>query len=583
MYDNTLFIVTPSKSSVNGNFMTSINLILNSGLSHELGMNVMFELALGKSNIVHARSILLSRWFDKSKDGDLFLFIDSDHVFTRDDIIAAVKLRECDVACGIYCNATGNPNAYAMDLEALLDNMRDNRLYYAGTGFMLIRRPICEKMLELIRELDGDTRFAINATDESNIIPFFRTRFIEPEANLNPRDRKHWLGEDYAFCWMVRQCGGVIRGFLSQTLGHEVLNVRHFYPDNYKTRTWSKGSIVYVCGNSRVKFDPTCTNLGGSEKAVIELCKRWKSNPNVTSVTVFGNVNEGVYNGVEYRSFEKMDMTAQYDTVILWRRFGCQTLPQIKANKIMVDLHDCTKMHPELINTKADKVFLKSHFHRSLNMDVPDHKVCIIPNGIEDSVLNTAKSSRITKRYPKRFIYASCYTRGLEKILKYCWPIIRRNVPDAELHCFYGMELCTSTERKMFENLFKNTKGVYDHGRVSIDEIIKEKQQSSFHIYLTDSILEIDCISIRESALLGCIPLITPEGVFKERQGMFYKIDRSKSNEIRDYEDVANKISNLVNDDASVKKCRQMIKSKVIESEPSWKEIADAWLENIFT
>ena len=145
------------------------------------------------------------------------------------------------------------------------------------------------------------------------------------------------------------------------------------------------------------------------------------------------------------------------------------------------------------------------------------------------------------------------------------------------------MELCTSTERKMFENLFKNTKGVYDHGRVSIDEIIKEKQQSSFHIYLTDSILEIDCISIRESALLGCIPLITPEGVFKERQGMFYKIDRSKSNEIRDYEDVANKISNLVNDDASVKKCRQMIKSKVIESEPSWKEIADAWLENIFT
>jgi glycosyltransferase involved in cell wall biosynthesis len=583
MYDNTLCIVTPCKSSVNGKFMTSINQILTSGLSHELGMNVLFDLSLGKSNIVHARSILLSKWFDKSKDGDLFLFIDSDHVFTKGDIIAAVKLKECDIACGIYCNATGEPNAYAMNLDALLDNMRDNRLYYAGTGFMLIRRSICVKMLELIRELDGDTRFAINADTESNIIPFFRTRFIEPEANLSPRDKKHWLGEDYSFCWMVRQCGGVIRGFLSYTLGHEVLNVRHFYPDNYKTHTRSNGSIVYICGNSAVKFDPTCTDLGGSEKAVIELCKRWKSNPNVTDVTVFGNVNEGVYNGVEYRSFEKINMDEQYDTVILWRRFGCQVLPHIKANKIMIDLHDCSKMYPELIRMKVDKVFMKSGFHRSLNKDIPDNKVCIIPNGIEDDVLNAAKSYKITKRYPKRFIYASCYTRGLEKILKHCWPIIRKNVPDAELHCFYGMELCNPTERNMFEKLFRNTKGVYDHGRVSINEIIKEKQQSSFHIYLTDNIGEIDCISIRESALLGCIPLITPEGVFRERHGMFYKIDRSESNEIRDYEEVANKISNLANDDATVKKCRQIIKKKAIESEPSWKEVADAWLENILT
>jgi glycosyltransferase involved in cell wall biosynthesis len=240
-------------------------------------------------------------------------------------------------------------------------------------------------------------------------------------------------------------------------------------------------------------------------------------------------------------------------------------------------------MYPELIRMKVDKVFVKSGFHRSLNKDMPDNKVCIIPNGIEDDVLNAAKSYKITKRYPKRFIYASCYTRGLEKILKHCWPIIRKNVPDAELHCFYGMELCNPTERNMFEKLFRNTKGVYDHGRVSINEIIKEKQQSSFHIYLTDNIGEIDCISIRESALLGCIPLITPEGVFRERHGMFYKIDRSESNEIRDYEEVANKISNLANDDATVKKCRQIIKKKAIESEPSWKEVADAWLENILT
>jgi hypothetical protein len=232
-YENTLHIVTPAKSNVNGNFMNCMNTVLHSDITTHIKMNLSFQLFLGKSNIIHARSIVLTNWYDNSKDGDMFLFIDSDHTFSKNDIIKAVNLKDCDLACGIYPNSMGTPTAFAVDLNAFLDNYRDNRILYAGTGFMLIKRPICRKIIDLIDKMDGESRFCIEDKNP-NIIPFFKTRFVDPENGLEPVDKKHWLGEDFSFCWMVRQCEGVIRGFISNTLGHEVLNVRGFVPDNFK-------------------------------------------------------------------------------------------------------------------------------------------------------------------------------------------------------------------------------------------------------------------------------------------------------------------------------------------------------------
>lgn len=229
----TLHIVTPAKAHVHGKFVQCINQTLCSDLSRQLNTKVSFELFLGKSNIVQARSIALTRWYDNSEDGDMFLFIDSDHVFTNEDIVKIATLKDCDVACGIYPNHAGTPTAFAVDLEAFLDNYRDNRLLYAGTGFMLIHRSICTKIIEHIHNEHGFSRVCNDGNHDKHIVPFFRSQFIDSENGIEPLDVKHWLGEDFSFCWLVRQCGGVIRGFLSQTLGHEVMHVRNFYPDNF--------------------------------------------------------------------------------------------------------------------------------------------------------------------------------------------------------------------------------------------------------------------------------------------------------------------------------------------------------------
>jgi hypothetical protein len=51
---------------------------------------------------------------------------------------------------------------------------------------------------------------------------------------------------------------------------------------------------------------------------------------------------------------------------------------------------------------------------------------------------------------------------------------------------------------------------------------------SSFQLYVTNTISEIDCISIKESVLAGCIPIISNFGVFEERDGIHYDFNDEK-------------------------------------------------------
>jgi hypothetical protein len=144
------------------------------------------------------------------------------------------------------------------------------------------------------------------------------------------------------------------------------------------------------------------------------------------------------------------------------------------------------------------------------------------------------------------------------------------------------MELSSIVLKNKINKLFNETDGVYDHGRVDMSEIIKEKQKSSFHIYLTDSPSEIDCISVRESALLGCIPLITRENVFNERIGKFFKMDR-QNNEIESYKDIANDIVNMINDEKYTDNIRNELQEQALKVEPSWNTVANEWIKSIIS
>jgi hypothetical protein len=100
-------------------------------------------------------------------------------------------------------------------------------------------------------------------------------------------------------------------------------------------------------------------------------------------------------------------------------------------------------------------------------------------------------------------------------MLKYGWPIIKSKVPEAELHIYYGMDLLPADFKNVLLPMLKKN-GVYEHGRVSHGEILNAKLESSIHYYV-GCLLETDCISVKESVFTDCIPVVSSNSVFRER------------------------------------------------------------------
>ena len=113
--------------------------------------------------------------------------------------------------------------------------------------------------------------------------------------------------------------------------------------------------------------------------------------------------------------------------------------------------------------------------------------------------------------------------------------------------------------------------GVMDHGRRPMCEIIKEKWRSTFHLYITECIGEIDCISIRESLVTGCIPLISKLGVFEKREGLHFDLNKTQQG----YQTIASGILNLLQKPEFLEMCKTRFKTS--STITTWKETAEQW------
>ena len=247
-----LTIAIPCKGTIQSRF--SLCLLNVANQIHSLtGYTPVIRFLIGKSNIVHARSILVTEWYDKADETDLFLFLDSDQTFTVEDILTSMK-QEGDVVAGVYVNGAGYPTCYPLHTK-LFKEGKDNRLLYAGCGFMLIRKSILPRIVARM-EKEGPTRFAISrdSPGESSVIPFFQPKLLPiSEMSTEATPKGDWLGEDYSFCWRVRDAGGTITAMFSHTLGHEIPQVS-FLPEGYfpSKTTLSEKSIVYFCAHNYI-------------------------------------------------------------------------------------------------------------------------------------------------------------------------------------------------------------------------------------------------------------------------------------------------------------------------------------------
>lgn len=347
-------------------------------------------------------------------------------------------------------------------------------------------------------------------------------------------------------------------------------------------KQWSDKSIVYFCGKGFEKWDESNlkVGIGGSETAVIQLAKWWSKSG--YKVTVFGDPHTEHIDefGVDWKPFWKFNVHDTFDTLVIWRNETILNAP-VKANTVILDLHDVpfagdyTKERLD----KVDHIFVKSKYHRSLLPDVPDEKFVIISNGVD---LDLVKEVGGIKKTKNKLIYASSYDRGIDMMLEFGWPIIKKEIPDAELHIYYGWNLFDSLYKNNPERMAWKNKivelmgqpGVTEHGRVPQRKLLEEKASSTIHYYGC-TFEEIDCISVRESASVACIPMTTNYASLKGKpycvQTDGNPFDPETHKKLAS--EIVEKLKNYQKGDGK--------ELKELARQESWENIANKWIERI--
>ena len=539
------------------------------------GHAVSPQIAMGQSDLPKARSEQVSTWFEQARPGDLFLFLDSDQTFTEKDLETSIYyLSEAGVVCGAYPRKNGTMTVQPINLVSFYRE-RHGPLWFGSTGFMAFTYETIQK---IIQEYVRDPVFI--SQGEKKTYPLFLERIVdEPELGL----KSLWLGEDFSFCWVARQCGIPIHGYISPTIGHILPIERFVTPPS--TFVWPEKSIVYYCGNTSEPWSGKSIEkgIGGSETAVIKLSEEWVKKG--YRVTVFCNCDSpGMYRGVQYCHHSEFNVTDRFDIFISWRAIHVYNYFDIQARVALLDLHDIVSpaQITERVWKNVSKICVKSGYHAGLLGNTQDKvaKVAIIPNGGAEMFPNTAE-----ERDPNYVIYASSYDRGLPYILKWAWPKIRQSCPNAYLKIFYGWNGFDASQPKTKDvQLYKDTvlelmsqEGVQECGRIPREQLLAEKRKANVHLY-TGDFQEIDCISVRESACMGAIPVVSKQvQVFGEKKYCILVDGDPHTQSMQ--EKAAEMVSTLIRDISYANGVRKRIVQSIPDE--TWETVAKEW-EKVF-
>jgi len=180
------------------------------------GINFQIDTLSNESNVNRARNSCAAKFL--SGDCSHLMFVDADIQFNPQDIVKLIN-HDKDIVGGIYPQKTLPPK---MVVNTLNNGEHEGDLIEVGTlgtGFMLIKRSVFEKMIE-----EGAT-------------PYVDAIGLSPEENANQYDffqctidsKGRYLTEDWSFCRRWRQLGGKIWADTTIALAH--VGYYRFQPD----------------------------------------------------------------------------------------------------------------------------------------------------------------------------------------------------------------------------------------------------------------------------------------------------------------------------------------------------------------
>lgn len=187
------------------------------------GFDLEFILLGNDALITRGRNTIVSEFLKMPRATHL-LFIDSDIKFRPEHVHRLLKADK-DLVAGMYPLKALDWNSAATQRRENLTGLEDLALHYvgapcipgeaewdgpfvtgdyAGTGFMMIKRSLLERMIEAYPELcySGIHAYPVLKERPETQYALFDC-MIEPESKI-------YLSEDYAFCSRWRQLGGKI-------------------------------------------------------------------------------------------------------------------------------------------------------------------------------------------------------------------------------------------------------------------------------------------------------------------------------------------------------------------------------------
>ncbi len=366
---------------------------------------------------------------------------------------------------------------------------------------------------------------------------------------LTPNDRGHIIAptvwsvaeEARKAGWFVQNCTAIEQWF--QDVPHQGNVCIEGLPNAPWGQFGPKLDIVfYIGGLAGEVWTPHTVDIkgiGGSELAAINMAKRLVSLGNKVRVySDCGQEGEGIYDGVEYRTYNKFhDLKCDVLVVSRWApALGREHNVEARSRYLWV--HDVIpyNLTPELA-LRTDKIFALSEWHKSnivrTHGFVDPEQVHVTRNGIDPKrfgweFINGKWKQALPHRDSHRLVYSSSPDRGLECLLD-VWPQIKENVPDASLDIYYGFdnwERCAQgnpPQQTLIANIKKKiaalkSSDVRLNGRVNQNTLANEFMKSGVWAYPT-WFSETSCITAMEAQAAGLRIVTSPIAALNETVG----------------------------------------------------------------
>lgn len=273
--------------------------------------------------------------------------------------------------------------------------------------------------------------------------------------------------------------------------------------------------------------------IGGSETAAVRLGEELARLG--YRVVTFGRCEERVQGGVEYLDhgrFASFAATHHADAFVVSRYAPLLDAPLRAARRYLwvhdvcaIDAADAQGDRVRRHYPRLDRVVCLSEWHReafAAHHGVSPERIVVARNGVDPE-----RFARPVERRRHRLIYSSSPDRGLDTLLA-IFPRLRAELPDAELHVFYGFDnwdRALSWRNRPEERAWRRAietaldqPGVVYHGRVGQARLAEELLRSDLWLYPT-RFTETYCITALEAQMAGVACVCSDLGALRSTVG----------------------------------------------------------------